>query len=44
MQPLILEEIARHVKDKEVLRGSHHGFMNVTNLIAFYSDVTSLAS
>lgn len=30
------------MKDKEVLRSSHHGFMNVSNLIAFYSD-TSLA-
>lgn len=43
MQSLILEAMARHVKEKEVLRSSHHGFMNVSNLIAFYSDVTSLA-
>ncbi|PKU32883.1 protein hook hypothetical protein [Limosa lapponica baueri] len=46
MEQLILETSYRHTKNKKVIRSSQHGFMKeksyLTNLITFYSEVTSL--
>lgn len=42
MQPLILRAIFRHMKDKKVIKSSQHAFMNISDLIAFHNEVTSL--
>ncbi|PKU33787.1 rna-directed dna polymerase from mobile element jockey- hypothetical protein [Limosa lapponica baueri] len=46
MQQLILGTISRHMKDKTVIGSSQHGFMkgksHITNLIAFYDEMTGL--
>ena len=45
MEQLILEAIIKQVEEKKVIRSSQHGFTKgkscLTNLIAFYNDMTS---
>ncbi|NXU52090.1 LIN1 transcriptase, partial [Turnix velox] len=44
MEQLILGTISRHIKDKQVIRGSQHSFTKgkscLTNLITFYEHIT----
>lgn len=46
MRQLILDIISKHMKDKKMIRTSQHGFTKgklcLTDLIAFYNEVTSL--
>nr|XP_047907141.1 uncharacterized protein LOC125180535 [Anser cygnoides] len=46
MKQLILDIISKHMKDKKMIRTSQHGFTKgklcLTDLIAFYNEVTSL--
>lgn len=46
MGQLILEIIARHVKDKKAIKNSQHGLMNgkshSNNLIAFWDEMTDM--
>jgi len=42
---MVFEVINKHVEEKKVIRSSQHGFTKgkscLTNLIAFYNDMTS---
>lgn len=44
MEQLILGTVSRHIKDKRIIRGSQHGSKKgkscLTNIIAFYEDIT----
>jgi len=46
MEQLILETVSSHLKDRKVIRSSHHRFINgklhLTNLIAFHDKMTGL--